>query len=86
MFLRKSERDDDSMFISGKINKPLGKDLSSTKVVATFMDEGGKVITQIKERVIPNRSRLHRGRDGRFFIKLPYDPAIKSCELEVEWN
>lgn len=79
-------RNNDNIFLTGKINKPLGKDLSRTKIVATFIGENNKIISQIKENVIPNRTRLHKGRDGRFVIKIPYDPTIKSCELGVEWD
>lgn len=79
-------RDQDSLYVSGKVNKPLGKDLSRGQVVASFIGQEGNVIVQIKESVAPIRTRLYRGRDGRFSIKIPYDPAIKSCELGVEWH
>lgn len=79
-------RDQSSLYISGKINKPLGKNLSKTKIIATFMDAENNIMAQIQERVNPSRTRLHRGRYGRFFIKIPYNSAIRSCELQVEWN
>jgi len=79
-------RDQNSLYVSGKVNKPLGKDLSRAKILASFLDQEGNVITQVEEEVIPRRTRLHRGRDGRFFIKIPYDSAIKSCELGIEWH
>ena len=75
---------DDFIYVSGTVNKTGGRDLARQEVNLKFLNSRGDILVGIQEPIYPRRTHLHRGTTGRFVARIPYDPDIKTCRLEVK--
>ncbi len=71
------------LYVGGTAFKEFGKDLNKTKVVISFLDEGGRVLDQIETSVVPARLHTNKGRTGRFSAKVHYNQDIKTCKIGI---
>lgn len=82
----KASQNKNDIFITGTVNKPLGKDLNRAKILISFYDETGQKIIEKYTDISVLRTHTHRGDKGRFILRVPYQPSMKSCQITLVWK